>query len=392
MSEITNPIVAALFHLAELGDTQGLGKSVLKLDSLEQSHLEAFTRILLKGNAEHVHFGIPAGSDRPFVKSSVALIEALFQRRKAVDLAKVAFLSWKSLSKSPLSVRCLESAAELGPLDTVLDFAHHNLSNNIQLIEPASHLILKLAEAGCADAFFISGEILRDGDGVPKDLKGAAKWFFNAAYRGSMRAVTELSLVPEAFSELAKLAQNEGNSESADQQRDFYLHQAEIARKACQDLSALMPGDEIKALVEGDESATVEFKECANKADGVLQAIAAFLNTKGGHLFIGVTTDRKGVGLEKSYKELNVPNRDSFERNLVDRIRTKLVGHSMLDIKITYPPLHGHEICRIKVAPSKAPVFVKENCDESFYVRTGNSKRKLPPSELKKYFKERGFE
>lgn len=392
MSKIIKSIVEGLFQLAELGDTRGLGRSVLKLDCLEISHFYAFRKILLKGNAERVRSCTSAAPDRPFVKSSLALIEALFQRGKAVDLVKVAFTSWKSIGESSLSVRCLESAIELEPLDTVFDLAHYNLSNNIELIEPASYLILKLAERDFADAFFIAGEILRDGAGVPKDLKCAKKWFLKAAYRGSMQAVTELGLVPDAFSELAKLAEHEGDSENAGQRRDFYLHQAEVARRAYKELSAYLPGEEIQILIDGDESATLEFKECVNKADGVFQAIAAFLNTEGGHLFIGVTTHRKGVGLEKSYKELNVPNRDLFERNLVDRIQTKLVSHSILDIKITYPQLHGHEICRIKVAPSKSPVFVKENGDKSFYVRTGNSKRKLPPSELNKYFKERGFE
>ena len=377
-------IVKEWVSFAESGDTKGLGKAILNADVFDLPQLEACTRILLKANASR-----SSTDATPFYKAGLALIEALVQKEAGEELAKLAFFSWKALDKSPLSIRCLDSAVAVGNLDDLYDIGHRMHSKReSKTIECAANLILKLAQAGYRDAYFITGQFFRDGHGLPQDLKEAAKWFGKAAYILSGRAESDLSVVPDAFLELAKL---QGNEPKKAFLRDFYLHQAEAIRKAKKALAVLIPGQELESLIEGDESDNVEFKASANPGLGILQEIAAFLNTKGGYLFIGVDTKRQPVGLTDSYKQLNVANRDLFERHLTEKMHSNLKGLFALDVTFSYPVIHNQEICLIRVRPSKEPVYLKEDSAECFYVRTGNSRRKLPSSQIVTYCKQRFF-
>ena len=196
-------------------------------------------------------------------------------------------------------------------------------------------------------------------------------------------AASELAVVPDALRELAKREQHQ-------ETKHFYLHQADVVDKAKQSLSALLPGDEIDALIDGDESSEVEFKEMVSTNDSrMLQAIAAFLNSKGGNLFIGITSTRQGVGLTQSYDGLNVANRDAFERHLNQRFHSNLKPLYPLDISFSYPYFHGHEICKIRIQPSEIPIFLTQNSNKRFYVRMGNANRPLNESESIEYIRKR---
>ena len=46
-------------------------------------------------------------------------------------------------------------------------------------------------------------------------------------------------------------------------------------------------------------------------------------------------------------------------------------------------------MCRVEITPSPRPVLVEEGNDEAFYLRTGNSTRRLSVSEVLAYEKQR---
>jgi TPR repeat protein len=357
-----------LLNLAQSGDTKTLGAKIVALQSLDLEHLKALTQILLKGNWEKGKHNDTKFQQKTFLRASLAAIEALFQRGAATELAKLAFLSWRSFDESPLSIRCLDAAVDLKQLDALYDLAHDMHSNGKPSVrECAANLILKLAKAGYKDAFFITGEFFRDGLGLRKDRTLAKEWFLKAAIFGSVLASTELGVVPDALRELAK-------REKDQQSKDFYLHQADVVEKAKKSLSALLPGDETEALIDGDESGEVEFKEMAKADDSrILRTTAAFLNSSGGNLFIGINSERHALGLRKSYEELNVANRDLFERHLNQRFRSNLKSLYPLDISFSYPTFHGHEICKIRIRPSEFPIFLTEDKKRTLYIRTGNA-------------------
>ncbi len=59
----------------------------------------------------------------------------------------------------------------------------------------------------------------------------------------------------------------------------------------------------IRRLVSEGENGSVEFKKKANHPDKIIREVVAFANSKGGHLFIGVSDDRKIAGLKYPEEE-----------------------------------------------------------------------------------------
>ena len=375
-------IVKEWVSLAESGDTKRLGKSILEIESLGLPHLAACTQILMKANAENIRADKDSLENSVFYRAGLALIEALVQKKAAEELAKLAFFSWNTLERSPLSVRCLDAAIEVGSLDDLYDIGHRMHSKKSpKNVECAANLILKTARAGCRDAFFITGELFADGHGLQKDLNEARKWFLKAAFYGSSRASLELGLVPEAYLELAKLTKKPVL-------KNFYLHQADVCKNAKEALSLVVPGMEVESLIMGGENGRVEFKQCAVWETEILRDVAAFLNSKGGCLLIGVDDEGEVVGLGKSLAAAKVKDMDSYQQHMFQKMLSNYGAACARFITIDFPKCQGQEVCRINILPSTIPIYVSEgNNEKNFYIRTGNSKRKLTTPEAIEYCK-----
>ena len=87
--------------------------------------------------------------------------------------------------------------------------------------------------------------------------------------------------------------------------------------------------------------------------ESVLKTIAAFLNTSGGDLFIGVNDDEEIMGLDKDYQTFREKdqNRDGFYKhldNLIGKTFTNSI-YPLLYIKIYEKD--GLNFCRINVNP-----------------------------------------
>ena len=126
----------------------------------------------------------------------------------------------------------------------------------------------------------------------------------------------------------------------------------------------------------------------------ILKSIAAFGNSDGGTLLIGVDDDGQAIGLDRDFTSLN-GNKDEFElhlRNLINKSFGKLFATSGL--KIEFPIVDDVEICKIDISPSMKPLYFEiadknEQKAKKFYVRSGNSSQELDISEVNDYINSR---
>jgi type I restriction enzyme R subunit len=158
-------------------------------------------------------------------------------------------------------------------------------------------------------------------------------------------------------------------------------------------------------LLKQHESKTLEFKSTLRwnlKEDrkdpvhvthAVLKTIAAFLNTDGGDLLIGVADDKSIVGIEADRFE----NEDKFLLHLSHVIGAALGDRAgtLIDAKIEI--INGKEICLVSCRRSPEPVFFKwkgieEHEEGDFYVRSGPQTVKLDLESTAKYIKTRFHE
>jgi hypothetical protein len=160
-------------------------------------------------------------------------------------------------------------------------------------------------------------------------------------------------------------------------------------------LSAALQSD-LHTLIAQGESANLEFKSSfrwdlrenkVNRAlEGVImKTVAGYMNGNGGTLLIGVADDGSIVGLDNDYKTLKKPDRDGFEQALMTSVATKLGADACQSVQIVFHSLESKEVCRVMVAPTSRPVYVKEGEAPKLYVRTGVSTRELNVQEAINY-------
>ena len=161
--------------------------------------------------------------------------------------------------------------------------------------------------------------------------------------------------------------------------------------------------EELIAEGEDDElefksSLRWDFKELGtNKKleEVIVKTVAAFANSQGGTLLIGVSDTGEILGLEGDYLSLGGANRDKFElhlRNLMNGAFGAAFVSSKL--KVLFPAIGEVEICQVDVQPSAKPLVltVKDKNgvgQEKFYVRSGNSSQELSLAEMPSYLAER---
>ncbi len=155
-------------------------------------------------------------------------------------------------------------------------------------------------------------------------------------------------------------------------------------------------------LIKRGESKTLEFKSTLrwslkeNRQDdkgvthAVLKTIAAFLNTEGGDLLIGVADDGSVVGVERDQLE----NDDKFMRHLAQVVRNGLGDRAGTCIDPKTQIVQGKTVCVVSCQRSPEPVFLKWKGMEAgpngdFFVRSGPGTVKLPPESAEEYIRTR---
>ena len=156
-----------------------------------------------------------------------------------------------------------------------------------------------------------------------------------------------------------------------------------------------------EALIKKGESKTLEFKSTLRwnlKEDrkdnrvthAALKTIAAFLNTEGGDLLIGVADDGSVVGIERD----RLDNDDKFMLHLVQLVRNALGDRAGTCVDPKTQELDGGTVCVVSCQRSPEPVFLRWKGMEGvvegdFFVRSGPGTVKLPPESAGKYVETR---
>ena len=153
----------------------------------------------------------------------------------------------------------------------------------------------------------------------------------------------------------------------------------------------------IQALVAKGEGTDVEFKSTlrvnlhTNENDvkmehAALKTIAAFLNTRGGTLVVGVNDagEALGIGSDK------FPNEDKMNLHLVNIIKDRIGTQHMLHIQPYFGDFGGERVLIVDCKEAYSPVYLKEKKGtERFYVRTGAATSELAPSQIHSYVNQR---
>jgi hypothetical protein len=155
-------------------------------------------------------------------------------------------------------------------------------------------------------------------------------------------------------------------------------------------------------LIKQGESKTLEFKSTLrwslkeNRKDdagvthAVLKTIAAFLNTEGGDLLIGVSDDGKVVGTAPDQLESD----DKFMRHLTQVVQNGLGDRAGTCIDPRMQLVDGKTVCVVTCQRSPEPIYLKwkgmeKTCDGDFFVRTGPGTTRLEPVSAVEYVKTR---
>jgi type I restriction-modification system DNA methylase subunit len=130
------------------------------------------------------------------------------------------------------------------------------------------------------------------------------------------------------------------------------------------------PQLECKETLEADNETGKSFPSLVLTA---LKTIAAFLNTDGGTLLIGVSDSGEIKGLELDFQLCRKKNVDGFELKLRDLLKTRLKA-PFGNIQVSFEPFPEGDVCRIDVTPSPTITFID---GKDAYIRDGNRTEKL---------------
>jgi hypothetical protein len=150
-------------------------------------------------------------------------------------------------------------------------------------------------------------------------------------------------------------------------------------------------------LIGAGESDTLEFKETArlNVRTGqvdkemqkaVVKTVAAFFNSRGGTLFIGVNDAGLSVGLDRDLATLGSrPNVDGYEQALRTLLNNAIGRERCAEVEITFPVVDGTQVCMIRVPAAGRPVYASDGATQQLFVRSGNTTQSLNVKEAYAY-------
>lgn len=116
-----------------------------------------------------------------------------------------------------------------------------------------------------------------------------------------------------------------------------------------------------------------------------LKTLAAFQNSEGGVLYLGVADDGTILGIEHD----GFANDDKFLLHLANVAKSGLGKAAAARLDAGMWRLDGKAICRVACPPSSQPVYLTFRGEEKFYVRSGPGTEAMGPSEMQVYAKER---
>lgn len=164
--------------------------------------------------------------------------------------------------------------------------------------------------------------------------------------------------------------------------------------------NGIKPIPPLKSLITREEDEELEFKSTFrwdiqgqkyNRAleKAAMKTVAAFLNSQGGHLIIGVDDQGQLVGIEHDYKTLNRKDPDGFHNHFTTTFKNMIGPEFRQFVQLTHHEVEDKQLAVVTVAPSPKPVYLKDGNEEEFFIRTGNSTTSLRLSEAASYIDSR---
>jgi predicted HTH transcriptional regulator len=155
----------------------------------------------------------------------------------------------------------------------------------------------------------------------------------------------------------------------------------------------LLPADLQYRLDQGKLTETQVRKEVQTRLNKeVTKTVAAFLNTRGGTLLIGVDDSGAVVGIEhdfKDFKKEKDQNADGWLRSLKEVISNTLGPEVCSAIHVSLVP-HAQGTVAVVECPARGSETWHREADgsEGFYVRASNATESLNGSGMVKYIRE----
>lgn len=155
----------------------------------------------------------------------------------------------------------------------------------------------------------------------------------------------------------------------------------------------------VQELITDGEGPKIEFKETLDvnlktnqkhpKAVlSTLKTIAAFLNTEGGTLLIGVSKSGESKGLDRDYNLCGRDkNKDGLEQKLRNLVATRLNPFPLGKLFIRFEQTLGVEVCVVNVESIDKPEYVA--IGNEIYVRDGNVTRMLERHDRERWIAKR---
>ncbi len=150
--------------------------------------------------------------------------------------------------------------------------------------------------------------------------------------------------------------------------------------------------DEVLKLIRKGEHEKLEFKATLrtnlhtlqpdkNIEHSILKTIAAFLNSGGGILLIGVSDTGEIHGIQKD----NFPSPDKFNLHFTNLIKEYIGNQNLPYLHFELITLENKNILKVDCMKAQKPVFLRFEKIEEFYVRVGASTVQLLGSKLVDY-------
>ena len=161
-------------------------------------------------------------------------------------------------------------------------------------------------------------------------------------------------------------------------------------------LSPIAGGSAVEDMIARGENERIEFKNSLrwdfkqnkvnkNLEKATMKTIAAFLNSDGGRLVIGVDDSGAINGLSHDYKSLPKQNSDGFQNHFTNVFHSMLGPELRQFVELSFYRLEDKECCLVSVMPANKPAYLKFDSEEEFYIRTGNGTTALRLSEAASY-------
>lgn len=150
--------------------------------------------------------------------------------------------------------------------------------------------------------------------------------------------------------------------------------------------------EEVVGLIKKGENEQIEFKSTLriNLHTGepdkriehsVLKTIAAFLNTEGGSLLIGVADTGNICGIERDHFQSN----DKFNLHFTNLIKEYVGNENLPYLHFELIQIEDKNVMKVDCLRAKKPVFLKFHKEEEFYMRVGAATVEVSGSKLVNY-------